>query len=302
MRLSILIGQIVFYRFVIGGALLRRSLSFPTSFAIHIFCFRIFTVIFSPIQAFFGTKIVTSSNWHVSTVGGALCSYRRGHGFKSRQGLNSFFFFSGLIFTTAHVVLITAKFAFIPDRREMANSVMWELYRKSHESVQIHLLQTFFRLSEYFKCRLPDLRNIFKFRVNESTYEFCEVSGSGKQRMKATGGFWVFNDNSWKRKKKKQTNKQTNRQVFLWSRGTVQPTWKLNKKLDSVPLNRLFNVAKLWDKLLRKILWPRPLVGELRGQNESSVSLASPSSLKFLTRSFCNYLFPKFLSIESQFV
>ena len=91
--LSILIGHIVFYRFVIGGALLRRSLSFPTSFAIHIFCFRIFTVIFSPIQAFFGTKIVTSSNWHVSTVGGALRSYRRGHGFKSRKGLNSFFFF-----------------------------------------------------------------------------------------------------------------------------------------------------------------------------------------------------------------
>ena len=94
--LSILIGQIVFYRFVIGGALLRRSLSFPTSFAIHIFCVCIFTVIFSPIQAFFGTKIVTSSNWYVSTVGGALRRYRRGHGFKSRKGLNSFFFFQVL--------------------------------------------------------------------------------------------------------------------------------------------------------------------------------------------------------------
>ena len=91
--LSILIGQIVFYRFVIGGALLRRSLSFPTSFAIHIFCSRIFTVIFSPIQGFFGIKIVTSSNWHVSTVGRVLRRYRRGHGFKSRKGLNSFFFF-----------------------------------------------------------------------------------------------------------------------------------------------------------------------------------------------------------------
>ena len=170
------------------------------------------------------------------------------------------FFFSGLIFTTAHVVFITAKFAFIPDRREMANSVMWEVYRQSHESVQIRLLQTFFRFSKYFKCKLPDLPNIFKFRVCVSTYEFCEASGSEKQRMKATGGFWVFNDDSPKRKKKK-----TNRQVFLWSRGTMQPTRKLNKKLDSVPLNRLFNVAKLWDKLLRKILWPRPLVGELRG-------------------------------------
>ena len=136
------------------------------------------------------------------------------------------FFFSGLIFTSAHVVFITAKFSFISDRREMANSVMWELYRKSHESVQIHLLQTFFRLSEYFKCRLPDLRNIFKFRVCVSTYEFCEVSGSGKQRMKATGGFWVFNDNS--RKRKKQTNKQTNRQagvsVITWDWATHSKT------------------------------------------------------------------------------
>ena len=34
-----------------------------------------------------------------------------------------------------------------------------------------------------------------------------------KKRKKATGGFWVFNDNSQK------TNKQTNKQVFLWSRG-----------------------------------------------------------------------------------
>ena len=50
--LSILIGHIVFYRFVIGGALLRRSLSFPTSFVIHIFCFRIFKG-FRIFQGFF---------------------------------------------------------------------------------------------------------------------------------------------------------------------------------------------------------------------------------------------------------
>ena len=90
--LNILIGHIVFYTFVIGGALLRRSLSFTTSFAVHIFCFHIFIVIFSPIQGFFfGTNIATSSNWHVSSVGKALRRYRRGHGFKSRTGLNSFF-------------------------------------------------------------------------------------------------------------------------------------------------------------------------------------------------------------------
>ena len=52
--LNILIGHIVFYRFVIGGAYYGTySLSFTTSFAVHIFCFHIFIVIFSPIQGFF---------------------------------------------------------------------------------------------------------------------------------------------------------------------------------------------------------------------------------------------------------
>ena len=49
-------------------------------------------------------------SWLVSSVGRALHRYRRGHGFKSRTGLN---FFSGLIFTTAQVVHITARITFI---------------------------------------------------------------------------------------------------------------------------------------------------------------------------------------------
>ena len=46
---------------------------------------------FTNPRVFFGTNIATSSNWHVSSVGKALHRYRRGHGFKSRTGLNSFF-------------------------------------------------------------------------------------------------------------------------------------------------------------------------------------------------------------------
>ena len=46
---------------------------------------------FTNSRVFFGTNIATSSNWHVSSVGKALRRYRRGHGFKSRTGLNSFF-------------------------------------------------------------------------------------------------------------------------------------------------------------------------------------------------------------------
>ena len=46
----------------------------------------------------------------VSSAGRALRRYRRGHGFKSRTGLN---FFSGLIFTIAQVLFITARVTFI---------------------------------------------------------------------------------------------------------------------------------------------------------------------------------------------
>ena len=88
--LNILIGHIVFYRFVIGSAYYGTySLSFTTSFAVHIFCFHIFIVIFSPIQGFFWNQ--HSSNWRVSSVGKALRMYRKDHGFKSRTGLYAFF-------------------------------------------------------------------------------------------------------------------------------------------------------------------------------------------------------------------
>ena len=46
----------------------------------------------------------------VSSAGRALHRYRRGHGFKSRTGL---IFFSGLIFTTAWVLFITARVTFV---------------------------------------------------------------------------------------------------------------------------------------------------------------------------------------------
>ena len=151
---------------------------------------------------------------------------------------------------------------------------MWELCRQSRESVVNYVYckpllgsqsissvgcQTCVKTKrnthkKEIKC------NVFKFRVCESTYEFCEASGSEKKKKKkkkskkAIGGFWAFNDNS-----QKQTNKQTNR-CFC------------------------------------------DQVGEHFSKNESFVSLASPSSLKFSTHSFCNCLFPKCSSIENQFV
>ena len=48
-------------------------------------------------------------NWLVSSVGGALHRYRRGHGFKSRTNLN----FSDLISSTSSVVFIAARIAYI---------------------------------------------------------------------------------------------------------------------------------------------------------------------------------------------
>ena len=74
--------------------------------AVQIYDFHIFTVVYSPLHGFIWNQLKL-----VSSVGRALYRYRKGHGFKSRAGLD--FFFSGLIFTTVQVVFITAKIAFI---------------------------------------------------------------------------------------------------------------------------------------------------------------------------------------------
>ena len=128
-------------------------------------------------------------------------------------------------------MFITAKFAFIPDRREVAKSVMWELYRQSRESVVNYVYckpllgsqsissvgcQTCGKIKRNTHKK-EIKRNVFKFRVCESTHEFCEASGSEKKKKKpkkAIGGFWVFNDNS--QKTNKQTNKQTGVSVITW--------------------------------------------------------------------------------------
>ena len=176
--------------------------------------------------------------------------------------------FLSLIFSTAQVVFMTAKFAFIPDRREMAKSVMWELYRQSRESVLNYVYCKPLLGSQSISSvgcqtcgktkrnthKKEIKRNGFKFGVCESTYEFCEASGSEKKKKKRKKATEFSTTTT-----KKQTNKQTNR-CFC------------------------------------------DHVGEHFSKNESFVSLASPSSLRFSTHSFCNCLFPKCSSIENQFV
>ena len=53
---------------------------------------------------------VKGLSWLVSSVGRALHRYRRGHGFKSRTGLN---FFQVLISTTISVVFLVARISYI---------------------------------------------------------------------------------------------------------------------------------------------------------------------------------------------
>ena len=77
--------------------------------AVHIYDFHISTVIIHHLDGLFGPNLMTSS-WLVSSLGGALHRYRRGHGFKSRTGLN---FFSGLISTTSSVVFMAARISYI---------------------------------------------------------------------------------------------------------------------------------------------------------------------------------------------
>ena len=61
--------------------------------AVHIYNFHILTVIYLSLHGFIWNQQNNRS------VGRALHRYRRGHGLKSRAGLNFFFFFSGLTFT-----------------------------------------------------------------------------------------------------------------------------------------------------------------------------------------------------------
>ena len=126
-------------------------------------------------------------------------------------------------------MLITAKFAFIPDRREMAKSVMWELYRQSRESVLNYVYCKLLLGSKSISSvgcqtcgktkknthKKEIKRNVFKFRVCESTYEFCEASGSEKKIKKRNQRKPLGDFESSTATAKKQTNKQTNKQVFL---------------------------------------------------------------------------------------
>ena len=134
--------------------------------------------------------------------------------------------FLSLIFSTAQVVFMTAKFAFIPDRREMAKSVMWELYRQSRESVLNYVYCKPLLGSQSISSvgcqtcgktkrnthKKEIKRNDFKFGVCESTYEFCEASGSEKKKKNQRKPL------SFQRQqpKNKQTNKQTGVSVITW--------------------------------------------------------------------------------------
>ena len=139
--------------------------------------------------------------------------------------------FLSLIFSTAQVMFITAKFAFIPDRREMAKSVMWELYRQSRESVLNYVYCKPLLGSQSISSvgcqtcgktkrnthKKEIKRNGFKFGVCESTYEFCEASGSEKKKKKKTKeNHWGILSFQRQQPKNKQTNRQTGVSVITW--------------------------------------------------------------------------------------
>ena len=68
---------------------------------VHIYNFHISTIVNYHLDDLFGSNVMTR----------ALYRYSRGHGFKSRTGLN--FLFSGLISTTSALVFIAARIAYI---------------------------------------------------------------------------------------------------------------------------------------------------------------------------------------------
>ena len=63
---------------------------FVSSTAVHIYDFHIFTVIIHHMESSFEPTRLPAPSWLVSSFGKALHRYRKGHGLKSRTGLNFF--------------------------------------------------------------------------------------------------------------------------------------------------------------------------------------------------------------------
>ena len=63
---------------------------FVSSIAVHIYDFHIFTVIIHHMESSFEPTRWPAPSWLVSSFGKALHRYRKGHGLKSRTGLNFF--------------------------------------------------------------------------------------------------------------------------------------------------------------------------------------------------------------------
>ena len=89
----------------------KIAFTFTSLSAVQIHDFHIFTVVYSSLHGFFRNQHNDQfPSWLDSSVGRALHRYCRGHGFKSRTGLNFFF---RPYFHYAQEVFITAKIAFI---------------------------------------------------------------------------------------------------------------------------------------------------------------------------------------------
>ena len=140
--------------------------------------------------------------------------------------------FLSLIFSTAQVVFITAKFAFIPDRREMAKSVMWELYRQSRESVVNYVYCKPLSGSQSISSvgcltcgktkRNTKKRNkAQRFQV-QSLWKYLRVlwglriRKKKKKKKKTKESHWRILSLQRQQPKNKQTNKQTGVSVIMW--------------------------------------------------------------------------------------
>ena len=108
---------------------------------------------------------------------------------------------------------------------------MWELYRQSRESVVNYVYCKPLLGSQSISSvgcqtcgktkrnthKKEIKRSVFKFRVCESTYEFCEASGSEKKKKKKKNQRKPLGDfESSTTTAKKQTNKQTGVSVITW--------------------------------------------------------------------------------------
>ena len=143
-------------------------------------------------------------SWLVSSVGRALHRYRRGHGFKSRTGLN---FFQVLLSTTSSVVLLAARISYIRNSCIFSNCNVFE-NRWIYIYIYIYIYICY--IKKLLRIKMSDqksLKPIQGFNISDGTRKITPHISAWKERSVSVVRV------IYPRKEHKKGNKQTKTNV-----------------------------------------------------------------------------------------